>query len=208
MKASIAMKTLARPAFAVFGFAFAVLLMAGCASTKARETQLDLAPKTAALEPQDVRRTVEMMVDSMLADRDFITDIGGKRPVLDITRMENRSSMHLDMNSITDSIRTKLLKSRKFRFMDRTTATSDIEFFNEQANSGLTDPAKAVQGGKQSAAQMYLYGALTEMRQQINGVTDRYFKFTLNLKDLESGELIWSDEKEIRKEETQAVFGF
>ena len=181
---------------------------AGCATTVARETQLDMKPKTAALEPQDVRRTVEKMVDSMLADQDFIAEVGGRRPVLDITGIKNRSTMHLDMASITDSIRTKLVRSRKFRFMDRTTSADDLQFMNDQALNGLTDAKKAVRAGKQSAAQMYLYGALTEMRDQTNGVTDRYFKFTLNLKDLSSGELVWTDEQEIRKEQTNNVLGF
>lgn len=181
---------------------------AGCATTVARETHLDLKPKTAALEPQDVRRTVEKMVDSMLADRDFIADVGGRRPVLDITGIKNRSTMHLDMASITDSIRTKLVRSRKFRFMDRATSADDLQFMNDQAQSGLTDATKAVRAGKQSAAQMYLYGALTEMRDQTNGVTDRYFKFTLNLKDLSSGEIVWADEQEIRKEQTNNRLGF
>ena len=183
-------------------------LATGCASTKARETQLDMRAKTAALEPQDVRRTVEKMVDSMLADKDFIAEVGGKRPVLDITGIKNRSTMHLDMASITDSIRTKLVRSRKFRFMDRTTSADDLQFMNDQAQQGLTDPKKAVQAGKQSAAQMYLYGALTEMRSQTDGVVDRYFKFTLNLKDLSSGEIIWTDEQEIRKEQTNNLMGF
>ena len=181
---------------------------AGCATTVARETQLDKKPKTAALEPQHVRRTVEKMVDSMLADQDFIAEVGGRRPVLDITGIKNRSTMHLDMASITDSIRTKLVRSRKFRFMDRTTSADDLQFMNDQALNGLTDAKKAVRAGKQSAAQMYLYGALTEMRDQTNGVTDRYFKFTLNLKDLSSGELVWTDEQEIRKEQTNNVLGF
>ena len=137
-----------------------VALASGCATTVARETQLDMKPKTAALEPQDVRRTVEKMVDSMLADQDFIAEVGGRRPVLDITGIKNRSTMHLDMASITDSIRTKLVRSRKFRFMDRTTAADDLQFMNDQALNGLTDAKKAVRAGKQSAAQMYLYGAL------------------------------------------------
>ncbi len=183
-------------------------LASGCATTVARETQLDLKAKTAALEPQDVRRTVEKMVDSMLADQDFIAEVGGRRPVLDIAQFQNRSTMHLDMVSITDSIRTKLLRSRKFRFMDRTTAADDLQFMNDQALQGLTDQKKAVRAGKQSAAQMYLYGALTEMRNQTNGVTDRYYKFTLNLKDLASGELVWTDEQEIRKEQTNNLLGF
>ncbi len=181
--------------------ALSMILLAGCATTKARETSLDMRAKTAALEPQDIRRTVEKMVDSMLADKDLIAEIGGKRPVLDITGIKNRSTMHLDMASITDSIRTKLVRSRQFRFMDRTTSADDLQFMNDQALNGLTDQKKAVQAGRQSAAQMYLYGALTEMRDRTDGVTDRYFKFTLNLKDLSSGEIIWTDEQEIRKEQ-------
>lgn len=182
-------------------------VLSGCTTTQARETQLDRKAMTAALEPQDVRRTVEKMVDSMLADQDFIAEIGGKKPILDVSGIQNRSTMHIDMASITDSIRTKLLRSRKFRFMDRTNAAEDLQFMNDQALNGLTDQNKSIRAGQQSAAQMYLYGALTEMRQQVNGITDRYYKFTLNLKDIKSGELIWSDEQEIRKEQTQSSFG-
>jgi hypothetical protein len=46
------------------------------------------------------------------------------------------------------------------------------------------------------------------MRQQVDGVTDRYFKFTLNMKDLRTGEIAWTDEQEIRKQQTKATLGF
>lgn len=188
--------------------AIAAAFSSGCStSTVATETQLDRKAMTAALEPQDVRRTVEKMVDSMLADQEFIAEIGGKRPVLDITGIKNRSSMHLDMRSITSSIRTKLLRSRRFRFMDSSTAADDLQIMNDQALNGMTDQSKAVKMGRQSAAQMYLYGELTEMRQHVDGVTDRYYKFTLNLKDIGSGEIVWSDEQEIRKQQETSVFG-
>ena len=192
--------------YALAACAAMTAMFSGCTTTTARETQLDRRAMSAALEPQDVRRTVEKMVDSMLADQDFIAEVGGKRPVLDITGIKNRSSMHLDMASITDSIRTKLVRSRRFRFMDRTTAADDLQFMNDQALNGMTDQTKAVRAGQQSAAQMYLYGALTEMRQKVNGVTDRYYKFTLNLKDLKSGEIVWTDEQEIRKESEKTLF--
>ena len=188
--------------------AIAATFSSGCStSTIATETQLDRKAMTAALEPQDVRRTVEKMVDSMLADQEFIAEIGGKRPVLDITGIKNRSSMHLDMRSITSSIRTKLLRSRRFRFMDKSTAADDLQIMNDQALNGMTDQSKAVKMGRQSAVQMYLYGELTEMRQHVDGVTDRYYKFTLNLKDIGSGEIVWSDEQEIRKQQETSVFG-
>jgi hypothetical protein len=191
----------------IAGAAVAALLC-GCAGPRAREVQLDQQAMSAAIEPQDVRRTIEKMVDSMLEDREFIAEYVAGKPVLDIGPMQNRSTMHLDMTSITDSIRTKLVRSRKFRFMDRTTSATDLQFMNDQALNGMTDPTKAVSAGQQSAAQLYLYGALTEMRQQVDGVTDRYFKFTLNMKDLRTGEIAWTDEQEIRKQQTKATLGF
>jgi len=193
-------------------------LLCGCATT-ARETQLDQKAKSAALEPQDVRRTVEKMVDSMLADTEVIKEVGGNRPVLDIAGLKNRSTMHLDMNMITSSIRTKLIRSRMFRFVDSSNSADDLKMMNDQALSGLTDQRKAVRAGQQSAAQMYLYGELSEMRQSVDDVsgnllpitfsetTDRYFKFNLNLKDLRTGEIVWTDEQEIRKDEHKAILG-
>jgi len=183
-------------------------LLTGCTTTRARETQLDMAPKTAALEPQDVRRTVEKMVDSMLTDQQVIADVGGDRPVLEVEEIKNRSTMHLDMKMLTNSMRTKLIRSRKFRFMDKSTSGTDLKMMNDQALNGLTDPSKAVPMGQQSAAQMYLYGELHEMRNQVDGTTDRYYVFSLNLKDLRTGEIVWTDEQEIRKEETRNVMGF
>ena len=198
--------------------AAAAAILCGCAMT-ARETQLDRPAMSAKLEPQDVRRTVEKMVDSMITDADVIKEVGGNKPVLDITGIKNRSTMHIDMNMITSSIRTKLIRSRLFRFVDRSTAADDLQFMNDQALNGLTDPRKAVRAGQQSAAQMYLYGELSEMRQEVDDAsenwanitfttsTDRYYKFNLNLKDLRTGEIIWTDEQEIRKDQKRRVLG-
>ena len=198
--------------------AAAAAILCGCAMT-ARETQLDRPAMSAKLEPQDVRRTVEKMVDSMITDADVIKEVGGNKPVLDITGIKNRSTMHIDMNMITSSIRTKLIRSRLFRFVDRSTAADDLQFMNDQALNGLTDPRKAVRAGQQSAAQMYLYGELSEMRQDVDDTTenwtditftsstDRYYKFNLNLKDLRTGEIIWTDEQEIRKDQKRRVLG-
>ncbi|MBO4448311.1 MAG: penicillin-binding protein activator LpoB [Kiritimatiellae bacterium] len=185
----------------------AAMALCGCVGPRASEVQLDQQAKTSRLEPQDIRRTVEKMVDSMLMDREFIAEYVAGKPVLDIGPMENRTTMHLDMKSIADSIRTKLVRSRKFRFMDRTTSATDLQFMNDQQLNGMTDPSKAVAAGQQSAAQLYLYGALTEMHEKVGGVTDRYYKFTLNMKDIASGEIAWTDEQEIRKQQTRALLG-
>jgi len=37
---------------------------------------------------------------------------------------------------------------------------------------------------------------------------DQYYKFSMVLKDLRSGELVWADEQEIRKESVKPRVGF
>lgn len=187
----------------IFALSFAALT--GCQTTGGR-VDLDRKTQSSAIGPEDVRETVNQMVHEMLDNPDFFEEYVAKRPVLDIEDFKNRSSMHLDMKSITDSIRMQLLRSRKFKFLDKTTVKTDIEY-SEGAAAVNADPEKVVKMGKQSATQMYMYGSLSEMRSQINGVTDRYYKFTLNVKDLATGEIAWSDEKEIRKIEKKAVLG-
>ena len=192
---------------AITGLA-AVAMMTGCATTPAvREVELDRAPITSRLEPQDVRRTVEKMTESLLSAPGVKEAVGGTRPVLDIEPLKNRTTQHVDMVSITDSMRMQLLRSGMFRFVDKSTSCTDIEIMDAQANLGLTDPKKAIKPGQQSAAQMFLTGALTEIKTQVGRTTDQYYKFSLILKDLRSGELVWADEQEIRKESVRPRMG-
>jgi uncharacterized protein (TIGR02722 family) len=166
----------------------------------------DVRPLTTKIEPQDVRVTVEKMTESLLSDPGVLDATKGARPILDIEPMKNKTQMIVDMKSITDSIRMRLIRSRQFRFVDRSTSGADITIMDEQAQLGLTDRRKAIRPGRQSAAQMYLTGALSEITTKAGSVTDRYYKFSMILKDLRSGEIVWADEKEIRKVSTRSTF--
>ena len=184
-----------------------MLAATGCASAPhVYESELDRAPMTSRIEPQDIRRTVEKMAESLISDAGVLEATGGKRPVLDIEPMKNRSQMIVDMKSITDSIRTRLIRSRLFRFVDRSTAGADITIMDEQAQMGLTDRRKAIRPGQQSAAEMYLTGSLTDMVTHAGRATDHYYKFTMILKDLRTGEIVWTDEQEIRKVSIRPTF--
>lgn len=191
--------------------ALAVALASGCETTyespKYYESELDRAAQSTSIEPQDVRRTVEKMAESLISDPGVVEATKGRRPILDIAPMRNKScETNLNMSSITDSVRMRLIRSRLFRFVDRSTAGADIKIMDEQAQLGLTDSRKAIKPGKQLAAEMYLTGTLYEMYNQKDRNTDRYYKFSMILKDLSSGEIIWTDEQEIRKVAKKSVF--
>ena len=191
--------------FSVIGIV--LISSTGCA-TRARvyESELDRGPMTSRIEPQDIRRTVEKMAESLISDAGVLEATGGRRPILDIEPMKNRSQMIVDMKSITDSVRTRLIRSRLFRFVDRSTSGADIAIMDEQAQLGLTNQSKAIRPGQQSAAEMYLTGSLTDMVTHAGRTTDHYYKFTMILKDLKSGEIVWTDEAEIRKVAVRSIY--
>ena len=192
------MKNISRIIFAGLAIAF---ICSGCTSTGVQRVSVNRTrPITTKFDPDDARKTVEKMVDSMIQFPPVITILSQRRPVLDVAKLQNRTMQHIDTVSITDSIRTRLIRTGKFRFKDRSTSGTDIDIMGEENELGLVDSSKAVKAGSQLATEMYLYGAITEMKETEGRIVDQYYKITMNLKDLKTGEIVWTDEKEIRKE--------
>jgi len=183
-------------------------LLSGCASTGVVRTDVNRArPLTEKWDPDDARKTVEKMVDSMLVFRPVVEITQQRRPVLDVEQIKNATMQHIDTKSLTDSVRTRLIRSGQFRFKDRSTTGDMLEVMNEENELGLVDRSKAVKPGQQLATEFLLNGRITEMRSSAGRVVDQYYKITMNLKSLKTGELIWSDEQEIRKERKRALVG-
>ncbi len=153
----------------------------------------------------DLQSIAEKMTQSLLASGVLAN---GQRPVLYVAQVKNRTDEQLDTKSVTDKIRTALLRSGRVRFSAAMEANSEIVNQLEHQNmSGLTSPETAKRYGKQVGADYFLFGEIANIRKQAGRVEDVYFKFTLNLVDIESGLIEWADEKEIRKGAKRPVFG-
>mgnify|MGYP002149698672 CR=1 FL=1 len=77
-----------------------------------------------------------------------------------------------------------------------------------QQASGLVDPASMVRLGKQTGAQYMLYGNLASIVKSNGKVKDVFYQLTMNLMDLRSGELVWADQQEIRKQSKKKTLGW
>lgn len=177
----------------------AALTFTGC-KTPYREIDPDTPSVNGRLGPENIRRTAEKMADSLASDPNVVLAAGGQKPVLDVIPMENRSEMIIDMKMVTDSIRMRLIRSGLFTFTDNASAVStDIAIMDQQAQLGLTDPRKAIRGGQQEASRFILTGSLSSMGYKYGNVTDRYYKFSMTLKDIQKGTIIWADEQDVRK---------
>ena len=155
----------------------------------------------------DLQQIAGAMVDSLIVFPPIADITAQRRPVLMVDSIKNKTMQHIDTEAVTDSIRARLIKSGKFRFIDPGTDQATIDEIRRQQESGLTDQKTAVNFGKQIGAEFMLTGNVAEIEQQAGRMKDVYYKFTLNLKNLQTGILEWSDEKEIRKSSKRAVFG-
>ena len=177
--------------------------MAGCATTVEYGDATSSKPISTDFGSADLQQIAATMVDSMLAD-EVLQDISADGPpLLIVDKVKNKTLQHIDTESVTDSIRTKLIRSRKLSFQDRTTEAALQEELAYQQGAAKD----AVASGQQDAPHYMLTSNLSEIEQEQGRLKDVYYKFTMNLRDLKSGRLIWADEKEIRKQKTRSVFG-
>lgn len=147
----------------------------------------------------DLQTVAGQMTDSLLLSPVVGTLTANTRPIIFVESLKNKTSEHIDTESITDSISTKLLRSGKFRFVDMGRVAAAREQMDFQHNSAMVDASKAIAFGKQVGAQYMLYGNLASIVKSNKDKSDVYYKFTLRLMDLQSGLVEWADETEIRK---------
>ena len=156
----------------------------------------------------DLQKMAEKMVDSVLTFPPIVDVTSKRRPVMFVDTIKNKTSEHIDTESITDTISSRLLRSGKFRFVDMTKVAAVRKQMDFQGDSGMVKESTAMKMGQQIGAEYMLYGNLSSIVKRNSSSKDVYYKFTMKLMHIESGILEWSDEKEIRKSKKKSMFGF
>jgi len=195
------MTSLSRSGRMALPLLFAALLIAGCAKDTVRYGD---AKGVEAVTNQFGSTDLQMIAESMtrsLLNSQVVTS--ADRPVMTVQDVRNKTSEYIDTQAITDSIRTELQKSGRVRFaVDSAAMQQQVEELKRQ-QSELYDKNKAAQIGKMVGAVYRLEGNITSIVKQANDVKDVYYKFNLQLWNIDNGLMEWGDEKEIRKTTTK-----
>lgn len=181
----------------------ATFAIAGCGSKVGYGDATAVETVTTGFGSTDLQSIAAKMVDDVLVFPPIVQATANHRPVVFVDRIKNKTTEHIDTESITDTIRSKLINSGKFRFVDMTVVDRLREQLEYQRDSGMVDQAQAMQMGRQIGAEYMLYGNMSSIVKRDNRTQDVYYKFTLNLLHIETGILEWSGEKEIRKHKTR-----
>ncbi|WP_217528206.1 penicillin-binding protein activator LpoB [Vibrio metschnikovii] len=184
------------------------VLLGGCSNRVSYGDAQAVETVTVDFGSTDLQKIAAEMVDSMMMSGSVAAITRDARPIVFVERIKNKTSEHIDTESITDTISTKMLNSGKFRFVDMDRVEAVRKQLNFQNTDELVDQRSAIQFGQMVGAQYMLYGNLSSIVKSASNDKDVYYKMTMRLMDLRTGLIEWSDETEIRKQQSRSLFGW
>lgn len=200
--------------------AFALLLSAGCSSIRyddpGRQETLNIDYGSTDLQTLSAEMVESLIQSPGLNYLDNSGKGDDKRVIVYFGSIENRTAEHIDTGGISDKIQTSLLKSGKFRFVADKVGQKEVEEqvrFQQETGRVREDMMRAF--GKQIGADVILYGTLRSIEKSKgssleSGGTrkqDVYYQFVLKCVNIDTAEILWQDEAELRKTERTGIFG-
>lgn len=142
------------------------------------------------------------------ADKRIIAVFGG---------IANETREHINTDQISRLIQSDLFETGRFRMVAGDEAAGQAEIANQVRfqTSGKVDEATMVRFGRQLAAEVVIYGALSDIYKEKGRSLeslgtkqkDLYYQFYMAAVNVETGEILWTKAEDIRKTETVGLFG-
>lgn len=192
--------------FKVLLLGLSLICLSACKTTRVSyDDPAAIEPMSTGFSLSDLYQVSDTMVNSMLTST-VLTELVSQRPVLMVERIQNRTDQHIDTESITDTIRTQLIQSGRFRFTDKMTRDTQAEEIHYQNFSGAVGTEYAIQKGRQLGAEYILIGSIVSYEERTKDTLRKSYKMTLNLIDIKTGIIEWAQEKPITKVQSKGAF--
>jgi len=185
--------------------------LVGCAATTRNISPESDFHYDASYDFADKKAIVRELSSNILADT--VVNRVGDPPVVISYGIANETSEHINTGGIADDIRSNLLQSRQFRFLNRRQRQNLVEEADYQ-HAGFVAPSQRVTEGQQLGADFILSGTLRSIEKKqprqwrLNKRKLVYYNMTLEMTDLTTGEIAWSDSVEIARESTQPIIAW
>ena len=136
------------------------------------------------------------------------------RPLLMLSTIENKTDEHIETQLLTERLRELLFKSGKVRFTTYAAgAGQHVDQATAQARDlGYNDPnikkRTRMKQGKVNAYDLSLSGTIIKQTAQSGRAREMSFLFTLTLTDNETGEGVWAQTYELKRQHIESAFGY
>lgn len=196
------------------------LLAASCSSTRYGDSKgtetVNIDWGSTDLQTFSAEMVKSLLEAPQLAYLDHAGKGDDKRIIVYMGGIRNETKEHINLEAMNDSISTELLRSKRFRLAADQKGQNElgdqVRFQNE---SGRVAEEQAKKFGKQIGADVVLYGTLYSIEKKKGRsienlgtkTEDLYYQFTFKCVNIESGEIIWQENKDIRKVQKTGIFG-
>ncbi|MEC8652061.1 MAG: hypothetical protein VXY92_05835 [Planctomycetota bacterium] len=193
--------------FRPFVYGLLALFLAACGSTRDTRVDLDAADSVTGtgLQSMDIRTMAQRFSAALQADGILAPGKEGDRVSFYVTQLRNDSSDVIDKELILVNLRTALFKSygRRVRFLDRSPEANELVDAERRMKergqvSGTND--RPVAGSDYA-----LKGLIKSRDRQSGKLRSSYIVVTLELVDLVTGELMWTDDYQMKTESEKSV---
>jgi uncharacterized protein (TIGR02722 family) len=133
----------------------------------------------------DIAELANEMIKSM-AEHPIFKD-AKTAPIVQVERVRNKTTEHIDTKNITDSVRTALIKTGRVRFSNKEDRELLGEEIDYQTQSGRVKASKQVKAGEAYGADYVLTGDLISNTQEVGNRKLIFYRLTLNLTNIETG---------------------
>ncbi len=144
----------------------------------------------------DMQNAVRTLVTSLVQHP--VIKEAKTRPVVMVTNLQNKTTEHIDTQSVMDMVRVELMKTGRVAFIDKEARADISEEYNYQNSGMVSDSTKKGPGG-QVGSDFIINGRLDSIVQEVGKDKSVYYKITLNLTNLKTSVIDWTDHKQIRK---------
>lgn len=207
------MKRVIRIASPVVLAGLAMILNAGCQAFQQSVETVDVntsKPFDAKYDYSDLRTMSNEMVERILASG-FMKSMTAS-PIVAIFTVENRTTIHIDTQAMTDTMRNKIMEAGKMKFVN--TARRD-DLLKEQGYQGKNVTQETRVGiGKQLGAKYMLTGSIVELTRKsgrevrVSAKEEIYYQFTVELTDLETGLVEVAPQVERARKASKPIIGW
>jgi hypothetical protein len=149
----------------------------------------------------DTQQSIDAILSQMDSSRPlqrFMAAHGG-RPVIFVGEIQNGTSEpYLPIADFNERFLTAIFNLGEFRIVDRDARAAILAEITYQ-NDGMVDPAQARSIGKQTGAELAVFGAIRMQPKTLQGRTVKEYSVNIRITELETSDVVFMGVHQIQK---------
>jgi uncharacterized protein (TIGR02722 family) len=159
--------------------------------------QIDLSGRW---NDSDSRQVAQKMIDALLGSekyKEFATTLG-KKPAIIVGLVRNKTSEHIDADNYIKKLELAVFNSGTAELVESDVLRNKLREERAQQQD-FADPSTAAKWGKETGANLMLFGEMTSETDVYNNKRVVNYITTLFLTDIETNKRVWYGQEEIKK---------